>query len=73
MDPSVIPPPRKKRRPHRKTHGMIGFRDLARKIGQRWKGLPPNQVTRYKGLAKIDMVRYQEDMMRFKGGGSLPM
>ena len=52
---------------------MIGFRDLARKIGQRWKGLPPNQVTRYKGLAKIDMVRYQEDMMRFKGGGSLPM
>lgn len=57
-----------KRRKHRKTHGKIGFRDLARTIGQRWKTLPDDRMDRYKRLAKIDMDRYQEELAAYRRG-----
>jgi len=55
-----------KRRKHRRTHGKIGFRDLAKTIGQRWKTLPPEKMERYRSLAKVDMERYQEELALFR-------
>jgi len=55
--------PDRSKRLHRRTHGRIGFQDLARVIGQRWKTLPADRMEEYKRLAEIDMKRYKEDMV----------
>jgi hypothetical protein len=51
-----------KRRPHRKTHGKIGFKDLVKKIGERWRALPTYDREYYIALAKQDLTRYKEQM-----------
>mmetsp|Transcript_7380 Transcript_7380/g.16450 ORF Transcript_7380/g.16450 Transcript_7380/m.16450 type:complete len:619 (+) Transcript_7380:344-2200(+) len=53
------------KRRHRRTHGKIGFRDLACQIGQSWRALPPDRLEEYKRLAEIDMKRYKADMARW--------
>mmetsp|Transcript_27418 Transcript_27418/g.55296 ORF Transcript_27418/g.55296 Transcript_27418/m.55296 type:complete len:485 (+) Transcript_27418:377-1831(+) len=50
---------------HVKTHGKIGFRDLAKKIATRWKALPPDELSEYKRLAEIDRKRYVTDMEKW--------
>ena len=51
---------------HVKTHGKIGFQDLARRIAARWKSLPPEELAEYKRLAEMDAKRYKEDMEKFE-------
>lgn len=55
-------PSEKKRRPHRKTHGKISFRQLAQMVGQRWKALPNDRRKYYQDLAKEDMKRQKQAM-----------
>lgn len=55
----------RKRRPHRKTHGKIGFKNLAKLIGQRWRALPTERVNYYKDLAEMDLSRYREAMVEY--------
>jgi hypothetical protein len=57
------------RRPHRKTHGKIGFKDLARLIGQRWRALPEAEKERYKDMAEKDLARYKEQMHLYHNQG----
>lgn len=54
-----------KRRPHRKTHGKIGFKELVKKIGERWRALPADQRDYYAGLADKDLKRYKEQMSEY--------
>lgn len=54
-----------KRRPHRKTHGKIGFKELVKKIGERWRALPADQKEYYSGLAETDLRRYKEQMTEY--------
>ena len=65
--PTAGPRPYKRR--HRKSHGKIGFRDLARQIGAAWRGLPKDELARYKKLAEKDMKRYREEMLRWNSSG----
>lgn len=51
---------------HVKTHGKIGFQDLAKKIAARWRSLPPEELAEYKRLAEMDTKRYKEDMEKFE-------
>ena len=51
---------------HVKTHGKIGFQDLAKKIAARWKSLAPDELAEYKRLANIDAQRYKQDMEKFE-------
>ena len=51
---------------HVKTHGKIGFQDLAKRIASRWKALPPDELAEYKRLAEMDAKRYKEDMEKFE-------
>jgi hypothetical protein len=51
-----------KRRPHRKSHGKIAFKDLAREVGKRWKVLNDVEKSRYNDLAEKDLQRYNEQM-----------
>jgi len=58
-------PSEKKRRPHRKTHGKISFQELARMVGERWKGLPEERREYYQDLAKEDMKRQKAAMEEY--------
>jgi len=46
-------------------HGMIGFQNLAKLIGKRWKELDAEGVEKYKQLADKDMIRYKKAMEVF--------
>jgi len=53
------------RRPHRKTHGKIGFKALAKLIGERWRALNAEQKVPYRKLAETDLARYKEQMEEY--------
>ena len=55
----------RKKRKHRKTHGKIGFVEMSKIVGIRWKILPKEKVNWYKDLCKIDVERYRNEMMIF--------
>lgn len=55
----------RKRRPHRKSHGKIAFKDLAKEIGRRWKALSEDQKKPFNELADKDLHRYNEQMKEF--------
>lgn len=54
-----------KRRPHRKSHGKIAFKDLARLIGKRWRALKDDEKVKYNELAEKDLQRYNEQMKEY--------
>jgi len=56
---------RTKRRPHRKTHGKIGFTDLSKIIGKRWRELPEERKQIYRDIASADLERYQREVAEF--------
>lgn len=58
-------PSQKKRRPHRKTHGKISFKQLAQMVGQRWKALPEDRRHYYQGLAEEDSKRQKLAMEQY--------
>lgn len=58
-------PSQKKRRPHRKTHGKISFQQLARMVGERWKGLPDDERKYYQELAQEDMKQQKVAMEEY--------
>ena len=57
---------KEKPRPHRKTHGKIGFQSLAKLIASRWKALSDEKRHHYKALAGTDMERYKEKMAEYQ-------
>jgi len=54
-----------KRRPHRKTHGKIGFVDLSKLVGQRWKKSDKESRAYYYKLAVEDKERYQKELVEY--------
>lgn len=56
-------PPKRKRK--KKPHGKIGFETLAKRIGQRWKSLPADEMAVYKRKAADDMKRYKREMENY--------
>lgn len=46
----------------RAPHGKIGFENLAKTIGRRWKSLASDRLEHYKKLADEDMERYKAAM-----------
>ena len=56
---------RTNRRPHRKTHGSIGFTDLSKIVGGRWRALPEAKKQLYRDIAKADLDRYQAEVAEF--------
>jgi hypothetical protein len=54
--------PGKKRAPH----GKIGFENLAKTIGARWKEIEGEQLKHYKDLATKDLHRYAREMKEYE-------
>lgn len=46
-------------------HGRIGFENLARQIGERWKKVESEEMAKYKAFAAEDMERYKKEMEVF--------
>lgn len=57
---------RQLKRTHRKTHGKIGFADLARLISSRWKSLDDETRRPYQDQAKVERARYQEELGKYR-------
>jgi hypothetical protein len=54
--------PVKKRRRHRKTHGRISFKTLARVIAERWERISPATRMFYQMVARLDKKYYQDQL-----------
>lgn len=54
------------KRVHRKTHGKIGFAEMARTIGQKWKDLPEGQKKPYLDDAAKEKRRYADELRAWK-------
>lgn len=55
-----------KKRVHRKTHGKIGFAEMARAIGQKWKDLPDDKKKPYLEQAATEKKRYALELKTWK-------
>ena len=51
-----------RRRRHRKTHGKIGFADLARSIADHWKNIDANSRSTFESKADIEKTRYKKEL-----------
>ena len=54
------------KRIHRKTHGKIGFADMARNIGQKWKDLPEDERKPFTEQASKEKDRYVRELQAWK-------
>lgn len=55
-----------KRRVHRKTHGKIGFAEMARSIGAKWKILPAVDKEVFEKQAAKEKARYAKELATWK-------
>ena len=51
-----------KRKKHRKTHGKIGFADLARSIADKWKCIDPTDRVIFEEKAETEKQRYKLEL-----------
>ena len=56
---------RKRRRPHRRSHGKIGFVELSQAVSRRWRKLTTDKVNFYQKLAKLDMNRFKTAVITY--------
>lgn len=55
-----------RRRKHRKTHGKIGFADLARMIATKWKNCDEESRSMFEAQANIEKDRYKRELAEWK-------
>eukprot|EP00522_Entomoneis_paludosa_P011100 CAMPEP_0172439252 /NCGR_PEP_ID=MMETSP1065-20121228/300_1 /TAXON_ID=265537 /ORGANISM="Amphiprora paludosa, Strain CCMP125" /LENGTH=311 /DNA_ID=CAMNT_0013187905 /DNA_START=344 /DNA_END=1279 /DNA_ORIENTATION=- len=54
------------KRQHRKSHGIIGFQELARLVAKRWKALDPNTKQVFEEQAALEKQEYNKAMKAWK-------
>lgn len=60
-------PVRKNRKP-KKSHGRVGFQEMARIIASRWRQVDPWRLEELKRRAAVDKERYIREMKAYKKG-----
>lgn len=51
----------------RKEGGKVSFEEMGKIIGQRWKNIDPNRLTKFSELAAEDTERYKKEMAEYNG------
>ena len=59
----VNTPIHKRARKHRKTPGMIGFCELAKRVSEKWRSMSKSEREPYQKMFEEDRERYQREMM----------
>lgn len=59
-------PKERKKRCHRRTHGKIGFTQLAKHVGQKWKSLDAESKKIYQKKFQQDKVRYAKELEKYE-------
>jgi len=54
------------KRKHRKTHGKIGFAEMARLISEKWKTLGESKRQSFVDQAKVEKERYDKELFEWK-------
>lgn len=55
-----------KKRVHCKTHGKIGFAEMAKAVGAKWKALEPEKRKEFEDLARKEKERYARELAVWK-------
>jgi hypothetical protein len=56
------------KRKHRRSHGKVGFQEMASIIGKKWKQLAPNEQQVYKDMAAVEKRNYKDKVERWRNG-----
>ena len=59
-------PEQGKKRVHRKTHGKIGFAEMARIIGAKWKTLSDDEKEEFVKVAATEKEKYAKDLANWR-------
>jgi len=51
----------------RKEGGKVSFEEMGKLIGQRWKSIDPDRLSKYSELASEDTERYKKEMQSYNG------
>jgi len=54
----------RRKRPHRKTHGLIGLQQLTKTVAKRWKEAGADTKNKFIALASQDKIRYKNETLR---------
>ena len=53
----------RRKRPHRKTHGLIGLQQLTKTVAKRWKEVDTETRNKFIALAEQDKIRYKNETL----------
>lgn len=54
------------KRKHRKTHGKVGFAEMAQKISTKWKSMPSSERQPFEQEAHIEKQRYNHEVKQWR-------
>ena len=65
---SAFPVTDQTKRKHRRSHGKVGFQEMASIIGKKWKSLSPSKRKVYEDMAAVEKAKYHKQVELWRNG-----